>query len=365
MRILILYPDNPFPPHFGGAQRVLGISRNLARYGHEVHLLCEKRVTNGTSIRIFDEISVHYHSFDNHEKLVSLCHSIAKSEQIDIVQVEYILQMYPVIMRFSQICSLPLVVDTHNVNYVLAQRLNYRKSMVQSIRFIEWLTSHFSDMYLCASLHDKKYFEAIQIPSSKLAVIPNGVEVRPLSAGNFQSIFDAPTVTFMANFGWIPYYKALKQMTDQVMPKVLRKHANAQFLALGRWPQALRKIKRSYLVYATNVKDTFPYLRASSLCVAPIEAGSGTKLKILEYFLAGKPVVSTYLGIEGLSARDGCHVMIENDVRKFDEKIVYLLEHPEYARLMGHNARKLVERKYDWKRIVRKLVTLYERLLQK
>jgi glycosyltransferase involved in cell wall biosynthesis len=53
-----------------------------------------------------------------------------------------------------------------------------------------------------------------------------------------------------------------------------------------------------------------PYLRAAGLVIVPLRVGSGTRVKILEAFAHGVPVVSTTIGAEGLDVTAGEHLAI-------------------------------------------------------
>jgi len=63
--------------------------------------------------------------------------------------------------------------------------------------------------------------------------------------------------------------------------------------------------------------DEFPmHLSMGDIGVVPLTAGSGTRLKIIEYLAIGDiPVVSTKIGAEGLPMRDGEDILIAKDAQ--------------------------------------------------
>jgi len=81
--------------------------------------------------------------------------------------------------------------------------------------------------------------------------------------------------------------------------------------------------------------------------VAPIRSGSGTRLKILEAFAAGVPVVSTGLGAEGLRLRG--EVVVADEGRAFAEAIVGLVRDEDRQRALGEAGRRLYEQEYNWR----------------
>ena len=97
----------------------------------------------------------------------------------------------------------------------------------------------------------------------------------------------------------------------------------------------------------------------------PLRIGGGTRLKILDAMAMGKAIVSTSIGCEGLAVKNGIHLIIEDDPRRFAEAIVELLVNDQKRLALGKNARQLVEEKYDWGIIARGLDGIYENLRKK
>jgi glycosyltransferase involved in cell wall biosynthesis len=90
--------------------------------------------------------------------------------------------------------------------------------------------------------------------------------------------------------------------------------------------------------------------------VVPLRAGGGTRLKILEAFAAGVPVVSTSLGAAGLDVVDGEHLLLAERPAELAECAVRLIEDDELADRLARQARGLVEERYDWSRTLAPLV---------
>ena len=88
-------------------------------------------------------------------------------------------------------------------------------------------------------------------------------------------------------------------------------------------------------------------MNESALLAVPLEAGGGTRLKILEAFAAGLPVVSTAVGCEGLRVTHGEHLVIAERAAFADAVIAALSGSADGARLAA-NARIRVRELYDW-----------------
>jgi len=82
--------------------------------------------------------------------------------------------------------------------------------------------------------------------------------------------------------------------------------------------------------------------------VVPLRIGGGSRLKILEAFAAGTPVVSTRIGTEGLCVEQGTHLTVVDRDDQMARLIVGVLRNSAVAEAMARHARRLVEDRYDW-----------------
>ena len=98
--------------------------------------------------------------------------------------------------------------------------------------------------------------------------------------------------------------------------------------------------------------------------LSPIFAGSGVRVKILEAFAAGIPVISTPLGAEGLDVTDGLELLLARDARQFVSAIMDLLEHPERAEALARRARRTVEQRWDTHVVLKRLDGAYRELVR-
>jgi len=98
------------------------------------------------------------------------------------------------------------------------------------------------------------------------------------------------------------------------------------------------------------------------VCVVPLRAGGGTRLKILEAMAFGRPVVSSRIGCEGLDVTDGENILIADHPEEFAEKTVRLLHDDNLRKSIAENARRLVENHYDWDILAQRLMDIFTRV---
>jgi glycosyltransferase involved in cell wall biosynthesis len=103
------------------------------------------------------------------------------------------------------------------------------------------------------------------------------------------------------------------------------------------------------VVVTGYVADLQPVLDQSALLVVPLLSGSGMRVKILEAFARGIPIVSTTIGVEGIDARHGEHLLVADSPEDFARAVARLLRDPDLAARLARAGRQLVEARYDWR----------------
>jgi len=112
------------------------------------------------------------------------------------------------------------------------------------------------------------------------------------------------------------------------------------------------------------VEDTRTELSKRALFVCPILSGSGVRVKLLEAFASGIPVVSTTVGAEGFARQDGEFCALADDPGEFARKVIEILGSPEQARAMTERARAEVDANWDIAVLTKKLERSYREVLR-
>ena len=150
----------------------------------------------------------------------------------------------------------------------------------------------------------------------------------------------------------------------EALPVILRREPRARLVVAGSEPPPAH----AYADYAANldmlgyVEDIREPLAKYAVFVCPILSGSGVRVKLLEAFAAGIPVVSTSVGAEGLAKEDGGICALADDAAQFAERVLALFENPDAAAQMAARARAEVAANWDMAAITRKLVEGYDDL---
>jgi glycosyltransferase involved in cell wall biosynthesis len=163
-----------------------------------------------------------------------------------------------------------------------------------------------------------------------------------------------------------PNVDGVQWFADEVLPLVRARVPTFELTIVGRDPTpAVRELSDRAGVHVTGrVASTTPFLHDASLAIVPLRAGSGTRLKVLEAFAAGTPVVSTSLGAEGLDVVAGRHLLVADGAPAFAAAVVDLLADADCRTRLASEGRRLVEDRYAWSKAARALVSVHERVVE-
>jgi glycosyltransferase involved in cell wall biosynthesis len=168
------------------------------------------------------------------------------------------------------------------------------------------------------------------------------------------------TMLFLGSFRHTPNQEALAWFLDRVFPIVRAEEPRARLLIVGSEPPPREFLRHPEGVELVGfVEDVREPLARYALFICPILSGSGVRVKLLEAFAAGIPVVSTYLGAEGLASQDGDICALADEPEEFAQHVVDLLRDPGKAAAMAARARHEVVTKRDMREMTRQLVDSY------
>ena len=262
--------------------------------------------------------------------------------------------------------DIPAVIDLHNVYSLLVKRTAQEQINVFRRVFLNSEARKLDRIERCAvrecqltcAVSDAEAAHFRELDANMVHVVPNGVD-----CATFADIpigrDGPPMMMFLGTMSWGPNASAARFLAREVFPVIRKRIPDAVLTIVGREPPAdLLLLNGTPGIEVTGgVADVKPYLSRASVLTVPLDAGGGTRLKILEAFAAGLPVVSTAIGAEGIAAEPNVHyVCAERPV--FAEMTADLLTDHEKAARMAKLARELAYEAYDWSRIGQKAVNV-------
>ncbi|MCL6544779.1 MAG: glycosyltransferase family 4 protein [Bryobacteraceae bacterium] len=243
------------------------------------------------------------------------------------------------------------VLDLHNVESVLLERMaavetGPRRWMLRRFareaEFWErrWLPKF--DLLLAASDGDARR-AAEKARGARVHVYPNTLPDRPQP-----EVEEEEAIAFSGNFEYAPNRDGAVWFAREIWPRLKARRPELEWRLIGRNAEGLRHQLGSQerIQICGAVEDPVGELARCKAAVVPLRAASGTRVKILEAWAAGRAVVSTTIGAEGLEARQGEQVVLADDAEEFAGAVLRLLEAEEERRRLGQAGRALFERRY-------------------
>jgi glycosyltransferase involved in cell wall biosynthesis len=173
------------------------------------------------------------------------------------------------------------------------------------------------------------------------AVVPSGVDVDTYPKARRS---DANALVFPGRFDYWPNADAVRTLVDEVLPRL----PDATLTCVGMSPPPwLREVPDPRVVVTGAVDDVRPYLAAAAAMPVPLKAAMGTRLKVIEAWAAGVPVVATGLGVAGLDAVDGEHFLRAESPEELCAGLDRLSREPRLAARLTDAASELARRRFS------------------
>jgi glycosyltransferase involved in cell wall biosynthesis len=254
--------------------------------------------------------------------------------------------------QVSKVCA-RTVLDLHNIESVLhgrsaqtephatafAHRI-FGQASLELER--DWLP-RFTEV-LATSERDAELARAIA-PKAYVTVYPNAIPSTPLPPPGNEEV-----IVFSGNMEYHPNRSAVRFFRREVWPQLRERWPGLVWRLVGKNPEAVRQFTSGdpRIEVQGQVEDAVRELARAKVAVVPLLVGSGTRLKVLEAWAAGLPVVSTQVGAEGLPVSDGEHILLADSAVAFTAAVSRLLACNGLRSQLGRAGRLLLEKEFTW-----------------
>ena len=392
MRILLLTQVVPYPPDSGPKIKTFNVLRYLSQK-HEVHLV--SFVRPGPEAQHAEALRPWLASFtgvplrrSRVRDLVYFARSLVSGrpfliERDDLytmrATIRGLLRRYTFDAVHADQLSmgqfavdLPLrthVFDEHNAVWTIVRRAAAREPLPRrAAAELEWRKLRVYEGALCrqfdwvtvVSNDDRRALEQAAGASLHTAEIPIAIDSHELTFQPRSS--EARDVLSVATMFYPPNVEGVQWFATEAFPLVRAAVPDTCFHVVGSRPPAhIQRLDTpgSGINVTGYVADLDPILHKSAVLVVPVHSGSGMRVKILEAFARGIPIVSTTVGVEGIDARHEEHLLVADTPETFAAAVIRLLREPETAARLARAGRTLVEERYDWRKALSPLDQIY------
>ncbi|NNE44782.1 MAG: glycosyltransferase [Gemmatimonadetes bacterium] len=398
MRILHTSPFLPYPPEDGGRLIAWNQIRGLAARGHMLDLVVPlRRPEDPGNVAVLEKIGrVHTVDIPARADALTAVSALGHNRSLrierhalsdvsaameralagedanapDLVFLDSLFTAYlaPVVRRVRP--RTPCVLLQHNVESQVFDRLVERSDQgtlkllrgweAPRIRRAEREAAVAVDRVLTLSAEDARTMEALA-PGCRTAVCGPGIPtypgetIPPPAAGD--------TVLFLGSYRWPPNVDGARWLASEIWPLVRARRPEARLVLAGADPQGvIAPLADTALGIETPgfVEDAVATVRSAAVCVVPLRAGGGIRLKILEALANERALVTTTVGGEGLGLVPERHAAFADEPAAFADAVVSALEHPEGSAAMARGGRRHVEAEFSWDAAIARLESILE-----
>ena len=383
MKILVLAPKPPWPPLDGGAVATMRCIEGMAAAGAELSVLAmqtEKHLSDvaaanppASMLRHYETVTVDtrimpatllanlFFSSEPYDLIrfrsrtfSSALRSLLLQEQFDIIQCEGIPFIYYV-REIRKLSKAPVVLRAHNVEHRIREmmagrtsdpfRMAYLKNLSGRIRKKELAAARIFDAIVPISEPDYQWFRSIA-SGNPVMLSETGAVLTDSVSENRQGEMK---VGFIGALNWEPNLDGLKWFLKEVWPHVIKSHPDTHLFIAGRGAsdEISAQLRGTNVIFMGEVDDARTFMESMTVLIAPLFAGSGLRIKIIEAMSLGKTVVVTPVAALGLPVTGGKELFIAKDAVSFCSALTGALESPAVRRTTGEAARELVRRRYD------------------
>ena len=398
MKVLQLCNKPPYPSVDGGTLAMNGITQGLLAAGCEVRVLSvcsDKHPVLGSRMTedyikathfeaVHVDLGIHlldagvswlcgesYHvkrfiSKDFSAKL----RVILQEEEFDVVHVEsvFLTPYLPLIRKYS---NAPVFLRAHNVEHLIWKRVAQSERNPLKRSYLKHLSLTLR-AYECE--HVNEYDGVIPITNKDAAVLRELGCRKPMEAIPFgvqpADVASVPvepnTLYHLGSMDWIPNQEGVQWFLDKVWPKVHQMLPQLTLYLAGRkMPEEMMNLHVERVRVVGEVPDAMAFMASKQINVVPLLSGSGIRVKIIEALSAGKVVVTTSIGAEGINYTDGKDLLIADTPDQFVEQLQRCVENAEFCNEVSRNAINLVLHEYDNTLLTERLLQFYQRVLDK
>ena len=291
------------------------------------------------------------------------------TKEYDIIQCEGLtFALY--LNEIRKLTSCPVVLRAHNIEHRIREMMvqntagkihkAYLKNLSGRLKMTEAHAAAQFDAIVPISEPDSHWFRTVA-PGKPLRLTETGAgSAEYVAEPELQSM----KVGYIGALNWQPNLHGIRWFLEKVWPCLLSAVPSATLHIAGRGaPESARSwLKGERISFEGEVDDARSFMASMNVIIAPLFAGSGLRIKIIEAMSIGRTVVATPVAVRGLPAVDHRELIIASDPGSFCHALTEVLEDPSLRASTGKAAVALVLERFDNRALTAGLLEFYREL---
>ncbi|NBP05382.1 MAG: glycosyltransferase [Bacteroidetes bacterium] len=396
MKILVVGSRIPWPLHDGGAIATYQVLTELAAQGAMVHYFSfntakhfvdrdtiEKYLSFckvidlplnanptifGGLIALLKGKNYNISRFENDKAKVRLAELLGR-EKFDMVQLEglYAGSFLEVVKMFG----IPVALRQHNAEFQIWERLSvktanplkrwYFRLLAKQLKRYEIDVLNKVDAIIPITNTDKELFARLA-PGKPMYLLPVG----QTNSTKTDLEFNNNEFFHLGSMEWMPNAEAVKWLVNEVWPLVKKQMPQAELHLAGK---GMHKNDERFIGEGISVHGEIDnaqlFMQTRGVMLVPVFAAGGIRVKILEAFSRGVPVISTSMGIQGIPASNEVELLIADAAEDFAAAMLRLQSAPDLRKELLNNAHMLIEKQFEARSLITDLMAFYTDLTAK
>lgn len=410
MHILLLTQIIPYPPDAGPKVKTWHVLKFLADSGYKITLVSFTRPEEVQYLEALREVCAAVYPIpirrsrvadagywlrsqltrrpflverDDSAQMRATIEKLVATEKVDVIHADQ-LSMAQFALPPKNVARKDwpaLVFDDHNAVWtILARMVQNVPWFIRPVVALEahrikqyeaMLVKEFDHTLVVTDIDKNALDQAIRESHTEVSSLDKKITMIPIAVNTAQLLPVArepgsQNILTLGTLHYPPNADGIRWFLNEVFPQVRAQVPDATLTIIGKNPPQdfqLAAAQQPGIVNVTGyVPELDPYMEKAAVMVVPVRAGGGMRVRILEAFARAMPVVTTTVGLEGISATLGRDVLVQDTEKDFANAVIQLLRDPQRQTEIAENGRKFVEGHYDWQVVLGKMNEVYRRL---
>lgn len=344
------------------------------KYLNELNKFCEEVIVYRFNLTFYDKLKKFLNSIIRgypflvkrlyFRDLHTIIKKVVKEKNIDVIHFGQLnMSLYAFGLGGKKI------LDNHNAHYIIPKRLSKTLPLFSILKFFSLVEYYYLKKFegkifnifegvLTVSEEDKKRLETLNnLKSHNIFSLPISIDINyyKYSSPNYSS----NKILHLGTLRWFPNKQGLVWFLKDVWPFINKERKDLSLLVVGD-SFGFKTRERNVFIkgFVDNIEEVW---REVKCLVVPLKIGGGVRVKILEAWARGVPVVSTSIGCEGLKAVNNENILIADTPHEFYKAVLKIFSDDKLCKRLSLNGRKTVENFYDSDKVYKEGIEYYLR----